>query len=219
MMRTLTIAGLLLITALAGCLAEETGGLETDDGVGGADDSAGQGNQTTGTGNETDAAPPAENTPPTADLTANVTNGSAPLAVTFDLAGDDADGDDLTWTFDADGDGETDADGASLPAAFNFTYDEVGNYTATLTVSDAEDSATANVTITVEAPVATGPIICDRPDADSYGDALYTVDGTWVFAETNGMPGLQVENNHPSGQGLFINDAWADCEEGDQMIL
>ncbi len=218
MVRSIAMATLLLITALAGCLGDETSGLETDDGTAG-DDSAGQGNQTTGTGNETTTAPPVENAPPTANLVANVTNGSAPLAVAFDLEGDDEDGDDLTWSFDADGDGEADADGTELPATFAFTYEEAGNYTAVLTVSDAEASASANVTITVEAPVATGPIICDRPDATSYGGALYTVDGTWFFAETNGMPGLQVENNHPSGQGIFTNDAWADCEEGDQMVL
>lgn len=219
MMRTLSLAILLLTTALAGCLGDETAGVQSDDGA--TDGAPAGGNETTGAGNETTAAPAAENAPPTADLTANVTNGSAPLAVGFDMGGDDEDGDNLTWSFDADGDGEADADGTELPATFAFTYEEAGNYTAVLTVSDAEDSASANVTITVEVPVEAGPNICDRPNADSYGDTIYVLDegGTWFFAETNGMPGLQVENNHPSGEGIFINDDWADCVQGDQMVL
>lgn len=205
------------MTALAGCLAEDDGGATADDGA----DFAGQGNQTMDSGNETNETALPENAPPTASLTANVTNGSAPLPVRFDLSGDDSDGDNLTWTFDADGDGEADANGTDLPSTFEHTFEEAGNYTAVLTVSDEEDSASSNVTITVEVPVATGPVICDRPNASSYGGTLYTIGegGTWVFAETNGMPGLQVENNHPTGHDLFTNDAWVDCEQGDQMVL
>lgn len=219
MIRATTLATLLLIASLAGCLSDDAADLQTGDGVdGGTTD---RGNETADGGNGTGPTPAPRNAPPTANLTANVTNGSAPLAVSFDLTGEDADGDNLTWSFDADGDGEADADGAELPASFEYVYDEPGNYTAVLNVSDAEVSTAAELLIVVEVAVQAGPLICDRPGATSYGGTLYTLNegGTWFFRESNGMPGLQVENNHPTGHDLFTNDAWADCEQGDQMVL
>ncbi|GGR61364.1 glucose/arabinose dehydrogenase [Nocardioides luteus] len=70
---------------------------------------------------------------PTPAITADQTSGQPPLTVAFDSAGTtDADGDELTYQWDFDGDGIFDATG---PTATH-TYDEVGAYRATLTVTD-----------------------------------------------------------------------------------
>ncbi len=88
------------------------------------------------------ATPP--NTPPVAAFTATPTNGVAPLEVSFDAAASsDADLDPLTYSW-AFGDGNT---GTGLTTTH--TYLAEGVYTATLTVSDGEDSGTATEVITV----------------------------------------------------------------------
>ncbi|MEU6306216.1 carbohydrate-binding protein [Streptomyces chartreusis] len=82
---------------------------------------------------------------PLAQAKANVTSGTAPLAVSFSSAGSsDPDGGTLsyTWTF---GDGAT-----STAANPSHTYTTNGQYTATLKVTDPTGkSATASVQITV----------------------------------------------------------------------
>lgn len=221
-MRAFTLTGLLVITALAGCLGDEATTDDSGDAMDGMDDSMHQGNETSGSENET--AAPAMNAPPTANLTANVTNGSAPLSVSFNLTGDDADGDNLTWSLDVDGNGTVDAEGSDLPATFEFTYEAVGNYTAYLNVTDGQNTTTASLLIVVEVPAVTGPNICDRPDATAYGP-LYVLDegGTWIFRESNGIPGLQVGNTHPTGPdggGVgFAHPEWGECEQADQMLV
>lgn len=88
------------------------------------------------------ATPP--NTPPVAAFTATPTNGVAPLEVSFDAsASSDADLDPLTYSWDF-GDGNS-ATGITT----THTYLAEGVYTATLTVSDGEDTGTATETITV----------------------------------------------------------------------
>ncbi|MFB8194506.1 PQQ-dependent sugar dehydrogenase [Streptomyces rochei] len=82
---------------------------------------------------------------PVAQAGANTTSGKAPLTVTFSSAGSsDADGDALTHAWDF-GDGAT-----STAADPTHTYTAVGQYTATLKVTDSTGkSATASVQITV----------------------------------------------------------------------
>jgi glucose/arabinose dehydrogenase len=82
---------------------------------------------------------------PVAQAGANTTSGKAPLTVTFSSAGSsDADGDALTHAWDF-GDGAT-----STAADPTHTYTAVGQYTATLKVTDSTGkSATASVHITV----------------------------------------------------------------------
>lgn len=82
--------------------------------------------------------------PPTAAETASVTNGVAPLTVQFDASGStDPAGHSLTysWAFSDGGTGT----GVSVSHVFN----DHGNYTAAVTVSDGSQSATKSLTITV----------------------------------------------------------------------
>lgn len=45
--------------------------------------------------------------------------------------------------------------------------------------------------------------------------------GTWVFAETNGVPGLQYEDNHPGSGGGAGFELGVDsrCADGDQVVV
>lgn len=88
------------------------------------------------------------NEAPTSSLAANVTGGFAPLGVEFTLAGADADEDELTWTLDL-GSQDDPIEGDGFPSTVEHTFDEVGDYTVTLTVSDGTDSTTDELVITV----------------------------------------------------------------------
>ena len=73
---------------------------------------------------------------PKAVATADVTSGTAPLAVTFSgLGSTDADGDALTYAWDLDGDNLLDDSTAAQPT---FNYTTPGTYTVTLKVTDTD---------------------------------------------------------------------------------
>jgi len=102
--------------------------------------------------------PTADNTPPTADLTAN--DASVPLGttVTFDGTGSsDPDGDDLTFSWQLSGPAGT---GKTLAGETSATVtlepDVEGEYSVQMTVSDGEDSdsETVQITATNTAPTA-----------------------------------------------------------------
>lgn len=71
---------------------------------------------------------------------------------------------------------------------------------------------------------ATG--LCHAKEYTDVGDAGQVYEsslggGTWGFAETNGVPGLQYEDNHPlsgtgAGEELPVD---ADCTNGDQVVF
>lgn len=85
------------------------------------------------------------NQPPVAELTADVTEGAAPLEVTFAATAEDPNADDLAFVLHF-GDGTRTA----APEAAH-TYAEPGTYVATVVVTDGRGGAdTADVTITVE---------------------------------------------------------------------
>lgn len=212
------------MTILMATLVASAGCLQTDDDAVTQGDptptAASNGNQTfeppadneTSDGNET---PPA-NTPPTANLTADVLNGSAPLSVNLTLDGSDADGDDLSWTLEL-GDGNS-TEGDTLPATVAHNFTAAGNYTLWLNVTDGEATATANLTITVES----GAIAyCHRPDAvpigdywlDDRGDPVFLGGGTWIYEESNGVDGLQI--GHPE----LESDEYQDCPDPDTLIF
>lgn len=128
----LLLAASLLAIALSGCAGDDVPGADPED----------------LSGLEGDPATPPINRAPVANLTADLTNGTAPLNVTFTLSGSDADGDNLTWSFDA-GDGNTTANGTSLPATVNVTYAAVGNHSATLTVSDGTNETVQTFLVSV----------------------------------------------------------------------
>ncbi|WP_331973566.1 ThuA domain-containing protein, partial [Actinophytocola sp.] len=95
------------------------------------------------------------NRAPIARASADKTSGLAPLTVRFTGDGSiDPDGTPLTYAWDFDGDGTTD----STEANPSHTYTTNGNFSATLTVTDADGrTGTANVPITVgnSAPTVT----------------------------------------------------------------
>ncbi len=85
-------------------------------------------------------------------------SGSAPLLVNFNGAQSNANGGTIaSWDLSF-GDGSPDATGTGAPGAvIDHTYLTVGTFTATLTLTDASLGAvTANATITVSGPLATG---------------------------------------------------------------
>ena len=90
------------------------------------------------------------NQPPTADISASVNDGTAPLAVTFDgSASSDPDGDALSFEWDF-GDGSP---VANDHGSTSHIYVTPGSYTAVLTVTDPSGEADSDsIGITVRPP-------------------------------------------------------------------
>ncbi|ARU57409.1 hypothetical protein OLMES_3371 [Oleiphilus messinensis] len=88
------------------------------------------------------------NQPPVAVMSASSTSGVVPLTVNFDGSGStDPDGDDLGYLWDF-GDGTF-----SNEATPTHTFDQVGNYAVTLTVTDGSlDSQISTLSISAQAP-------------------------------------------------------------------
>ena len=104
------------------------------------------------------------NRTPQVSLSADKTSGPAPLTVNFDPAGTvDEDGGELSYAWDFDGDGTTDATDAG---PVSHTYDTAGQYSAKLSVTDSTGlTGAASVvvtagntapTVTLETPVDGG---------------------------------------------------------------
>lgn len=106
-----------------------------------------------------------ENKPPSAYLSTNATQGTAPLAINFDgSSSSDPDGEitDYQWNF---GDGET-----GRGRKVQHVYKNPGSYTATLTVTDDDGASnTALVTINVTMP---SPPPAEQPKPGSATDWL-----------------------------------------------
>ncbi|UMG93419.1 PKD domain-containing protein [Nocardioides sp. TF02-7] len=96
------------------------------------------------------------NRPPTADPFVDPRSGAAPLYVHFEARAEDPDGDDLTYLWDF---GMSDEPSDTSTAAHaHMLYEEAGDYTATLTVSDGKGGVYEEefpITVTGEAPVVT----------------------------------------------------------------
>ena len=97
----------------------------------------------------------AANQPPTAVITANPTNGPAPLTVSFDGTGSsDPEGKPLGYSWDLNGDGTF---GDAIGPTASYTYTAAGVYHPSLRVTDdqgASDTASATVTVGNTAPNA-----------------------------------------------------------------
>lgn len=100
------------------------------------------------------------NTAPVADLTADATTATEGEEITFDASGStDADGDELTFTWDF-GNSDTADSGTTPTAAARFGV--AGTYEVTVTVSDSVQSDAASMTVTINGlPLAE---IFDTPD-------------------------------------------------------
>ncbi|KAA1422321.1 tandem-95 repeat protein [Mumia zhuanghuii] len=135
---------------------------------------------------------PPDNTPPTAGNVAAETDEDTAVDIT--LAGADADGDELTYTYGEPSNGTVSGEGADVtytPADGFF-----GEDTFTYTVSDGEDEATGTVTVTVNevvdppdnTPPTAGNVAAETDEdtavdialagADADGDAL-----TYTYGE------------------------------------
>lgn len=181
---------------------------------------------------------PGANEAPTANVTADLDNGTAPMHVNFTLTGSDPDGDALNWTFDADGDGTPEANGTTLPAAFQHLFNASGEFRATLNVTDGNLSiAAVQLIVVAEGGEASGLIdrgeyfwepatgMCHAKEYEELGPGVYESGyggGTWIILEDNDVDGLQLEDNHPlsdvpnSGAQLTLADP---CADGDQVAF
>lgn len=198
-----------LVFALAGCLgiggddAEPAdGGDGNDGGDDGTDGDGSGGSGGSGGGGDDDDTNATFSEPPTANLTANLSRGEAPLNVTFTLDGSDPQGGEITWTLDL-GDGNT-TEGDELPTDVDHRFDQAGNYTVLLTVSNEENKTTAELEIAVDelasAPVlyllgdGSDVVVTDDPDGRSFGmgrtqenseQTTYITVGSWAMDSWN----------------------------------
>ncbi len=153
--------------------------------------------------------PPPPNESPTCSISANPTSGYGPLDVTFSLSASDTDGSIDSWELDIDNDGSADYSGSgNPPATKSHTYQNVGEYTAQLTVTD-DDGATESDTTTItvnetpnQAPTASFDYSPTNPTANTtitFTDTSTDTDGTienctWNFGD--GTTGYGQTTNH-----------------------
>lgn len=136
----------------------------------------------------TDNHDPILDVPPEASiqLAADMTEGSIPLMVSFHLGSTGLDGRNLTWTLDATGDRNPDAEGKSLPANVTHTYREPGEFRATFTV-ETEGSA-SETSLTIRAiPLESWYLTWEEDDEDPLGcgEASMSRDHPGESAECN----------------------------------
>uniref|UniRef100_UPI00047BDC8D malectin domain-containing carbohydrate-binding protein n=1 Tax=Arenibacter latericius TaxID=86104 RepID=UPI00047BDC8D len=144
----------------------------------------------------------AGNQPPVAVASADVTSGDAPLTVNFTGSNstDDETGLSFDWVF---GDG-----GTSTQANPVYVYNTPGNYTATLTVTDAEGiEDTANAQISVLDPNQNGILNLMLVNADTDVDMFVLSNGQQVDVTTTQGKGLNVRaNTNPATVGsVFLS--------------
>jgi len=145
----------------------------------------------------------AVNSPPSAVAAGSPSTGVAPLTVNFSAAGSsDPDGDALTYAW-AFGDA-TNGTGASV----SHVYSAIGNYTATLTVSDGKGgTATANVAVSA---TSTAPSFPTTAVLDDFNRANGALGGLWVGTTT----GLSVASNQLASSGSAATTVWSGATFG-----
>ncbi|MDA0137112.1 ThuA domain-containing protein [Solirubrobacter sp. CPCC 204708] len=137
--------------------------------------------------------------PPEVNATAEPISGEAPLNVAFNADATDAENEAMTYAWDFGVPG-TDAD-KSTEKAPNYTYTTPGNYTASVTVTDASGGrASDTVEVRVTRPLdecPTGPVRSDEFDGT-------TLDPKWTVLRPDTANPLSVSNGSlvlPISQG------------------
>ncbi|WP_432872034.1 ThuA domain-containing protein [Microbispora rosea] len=155
-----------------------------------------------------------ENQRPTVTASATPTTGTAPLKVDFTSTGTDPEGDTVTYKWDFG------VNGASQPTTANasYTYTAPGNYTATVTVTDAKGAAsTQQIAIKVNAPATvcfsgrSDDFLGNQLDRDRWsvirenqdlkvadGSLIIPTSATDIYQTTNNTPNIVVQPA-PSG--------------------
>ena len=148
----------------------------------------------------------ASTAPPEVTASAEPASGEAPLNVAFNATATDAENEAMTYAWDFGVPG-TDDD-KSTQEDPNYTYTAPGNYTATVTVTDAagaKSSATVEVRVTRpldECP--TGPIRSDEFDGSALDLDRWTVlrpDAANPFTVSDGNLNLPIANGSMYGPG------------------
>ncbi|MFI7042868.1 ThuA domain-containing protein [Microbispora rosea] len=155
-----------------------------------------------------------ENQRPTVTASATPTTGTAPLKVDFTSTGTDPEGDPVTYKWDFG------VNGAPQPTTANasYTYTAPGNYTATVTVTDAKGAAsTQQIAIKVNAPATvcfsgrSDDFLGNQLDRDRWsvirenqdlrvadGSLIIPTSATDIYQTTNNTPNIVVQPA-PSG--------------------
>ncbi len=130
--------------------------------------------------------PTLANTPPTASVTADPTEGDAPLLVNFDASGSsDADGSVVSYEWDFEGDGTYDEQGTSPTTSHTYDLPRELPYDATVRVTDnagATDTASVQILVTTSGdPPVINSLIPLTGMEDDYVTFLADVSGTPPF--------------------------------------
>ncbi|GIH53042.1 Glucose/arabinose dehydrogenase, beta-propeller fold [Microbispora rosea] len=155
-----------------------------------------------------------ENQRPTVTASATPTTGTAPLKVDFTSTGTDPEGDTVTYKWDFG------VNGAPQPTTANasYTYTAPGNYTATVTVTDAKGAAsTQQIAIKVNTPATvcfsgrSDDFLGNQLDRDRWsvirenqdlrvadGSLIIPTSATDIYQTTNNTPNIVVQPA-PSG--------------------
>ena len=154
--------------------------------------------------------------PPQAVLMASVTS---PLTVQFDLSGSTGDIVSYTLTF---GDGSAAATGSDITVAVVHTYEDPGDYIATLTVQDARGrTSSASVVITVSAaPTTTVSLGAVRASGPAPLDVEFwatisaapgrRIKHLALDYETDGTPDFELPVDFEYYSGPIVSHAYAD---------
>ena len=127
------------------------------------------------------------NTPPVADLQANLTQGDAPFDVSFDASGSSDPGGtimEFEWDFDNDGifnEAGAEATAKSNPTPAPFTFSDPGIYSVSVKVTDDDDEQdTATLAITAHGWVFV--IVHDPPEGNANQLQTALIDGKPAMA-------------------------------------
>lgn len=172
------------------------------------------------------------------------------VVFTFNGTDDNGDNLTWTLDVDGDGVADSEGNQNNLPGNFTYTFTTAGQYVSEFVLNDGSAEHVAKVLITAADPPSEDPgdlgneTVEEEPEFEDRGTHLYEFatghchlksyttyppagpavaygHDFWVFAESNGVEGLQVAPNHPthgSGAG-FEYPAEEDCEDGDLILV